>query len=114
MYNEPVVNLNLGNNNDTLHNKLTQSNYGDNKQMQHAHIPYVRLSLDNEYFIQAMKPNVNNISSNNNNILPNNINPNINNKAIMNNQQYSNSEINNDDINILNKQVWEINKGKGV
>ena len=35
MYNEPVVNLNLGNNNnDTLHNNnLTQINYGDNNQM---------------------------------------------------------------------------------
>ena len=35
MYNEPVVNSNLGNNNnDTLHNNnLTQINYGNNNQM---------------------------------------------------------------------------------
>ena len=72
MYNEPVVNLNLGNNNnDTLHNNLnnnnlTHINYGNNKQMQHAHSSYVRLSLDNEDFMKAMKPNVNNINSNNN------------------------------------------------
>ena len=56
-----------------------------------------------------MKPNVNNNYSNNN-IIHDNINSNVN----IINQQYSSNEINGDDINILNKQVWEINKGKRV
>jgi hypothetical protein len=63
----------------------------------------VRLSLDNDDFMKAMKPNVNNINSNNN-VISNNINPNVN--IIINGQQYSPNEINEDDINILNKQVF--------
>jgi hypothetical protein len=59
-----------------------------------------------------MKPNVNNNYSNNN-IIHDNINSNVNNINTYN-QQYSQSEITNDDINKLNKQVWEINKGKHV
>ena len=62
----------------------------------------MRLSLDNDDFMKAMKPNVNNINSNNNVISKNNPNVNI----IINSQQYSPNEINEDDINILNKQVF--------
>ena len=79
--------------------------------MQHAHSSYVRLSLDNEDFMKAMKPNVNSINSGDNNM---NSNVNNTNAVMNNNQQYSQSEMNNDDVNILNKQVWEINKGKRV
>jgi hypothetical protein len=63
----------------------------------------VRLSLDNDDFMKAMKLKVNNIN-NNNNVISNNINPNVN--IIINGQQYSPNEINEDDINILNKQVF--------
>ena len=94
MYNEPVVNLNVRNNNDTLHsnwnnNNLSQIDYGD-KQMQHAHNPYVKLSLDNEDFMKVLRPNASNINTNNN-IITNNVN---NTNTIVNNQEYSQNKTN--------------------
>ena len=113
MYNEPIVNLNLGNDNDVNNmknninsnnnNNLTQINY-DDKHMQHAHNPYVKLSLDNDDFMKVLKPNMNNILNNNNN---------SNSNVVINNQSVRNPN-DGDDITSLHKQVSEINKSKRV
>ena len=124
MYNEPIVNLNLGNDNDVSNmkhninsnncnnNNLTQINY-DEKHMQHAHNPYVKLSLDNDDFMKVLKPNVNtNMLNNNNN------NSSSSNAVINSNQPFPQSVRNQNDgdgdIDSLHKQVTEINKGKRV
>ena len=128
MYNEPVVNLNLGNDNEINNamkhninsgssainnNNLTQINY-DDKHMQHAHNPYVKLSLDNDDFMKVLKPNMNNMINTNNN---NNVNSSSSNTQQQQQQQYQQSVRNQndiDDITSLHKQVSEINKNKRV
>ena len=126
MYNEPVVNLNLGNDNEMNNamkhnmnsgsgnnNNLTQINY-DDKHMQHAHNPYVKLSLDNDDFMKVLKPNMNNMINTNNN----NINSNISSNNTQQQQQQLQQSVRNqndiDDITTLHKQVSEINKNKRV
>ena len=126
MYNEPVVNLNLGNDNEMNNamkhnmnsgsgnnNNLTQINY-DDKHMQHAHNPYVKLSLDNDDFMKVLKPNMNNMINTNNN----NINSNISSNNTQQQQQQFQQSVRNqndiDDITTLHKQVSEINQNKRV